>query len=708
MRWKILFLTAVLLAALPVARAADVPFVRGDTNNDGAVDVVDSANILAYLFSGAPDLPCEDATDNNDDGAVNIADAISVLGQSCGGQTNPHPPQGAPGPDPNEDARGCESYPPHEPILEVATMLTGDPVTILGVERNAAITTLRITTDLPIHALQFTARVEGVDGARILTQDYYQDPALAFRMECADNETIQLITSFRATWFVGPGDDVPVVNLDVCLPLGTQAGTYDLVSENSRASVLEDINAHVTEAARIPITVESTITVEGCEIPDPPDPPDPSHRDIRLELGGPTSLEPDAHGFTVSVFLRSPYPILGLVAAIDYSEYVLSLENVRATFDVGGLTPDTFDVLVGPDTVQTVANDPFEGYVRLTAEMPSGVTETWDPERRYKVAELDFALKPEAGESIQTTLYLRKVGPGQQYANEVRYVTDDGEVTSQPGRLNNLVIVIGGDSIPVVPTIEDLEVTYRLSEAAGNPGDEQIPVYFYMNSNSGLEGFSAGFTYDRDMLLIESFTSLAHINGEEPDFVSVKTFTPEAPGGRHGAIIGVVASFMQEFYYYPDPDEPIAVARFTILNEAEPGSEGILSFVNTIGTPPVENAVVFHGVAVPPGIQDSVMILRHGKVKVMGEVSPFLVRGDANTDFRVDLSDAITILAYLFKNGPPSTCPDAADATDDGKIGIVDPIAILNTLFTANMLIAPPYPEVGSDPTVDQLARCSY
>ena len=74
------------------------------------------------------------------------------------------------------------------------------------------------------------------------------------------------------------------------------------------------------------------------------------------------------------------------------------------------------------------------------------------------------------------------------------------------------------------------------------------------------------------------------------------------------------------------------------------------------------------------------------------------MRGDANTDGRVDLSDAIFLLAYLFSRGESPSCLDAADANNDGSVAIADPIAILAHLFAGAGDLPEPFGSCGTDP----------
>jgi len=109
------------------------------------------------------------------------------------------------------------------------------------------------------------------------------------------------------------------------------------------------------------------------------------------------------------------------------------------------------------------------------------------------------------------------------------------------------------------------------------------------------------------------------------------------------------------------------------------------------------------------------------QVRVFTEGHGFFVRGDANADGQVDLSDSVYILVYEFGGGPAPPCADAADANDDGSLDISDPIYLLNWLFLSGP--APPDPtpvdasgvpsgtydpvlSCGPDPTPDSLPPC--
>lgn len=82
------------------------------------------------------------------------------------------------------------------------------------------------------------------------------------------------------------------------------------------------------------------------------------------------------------------------------------------------------------------------------------------------------------------------------------------------------------------------------------------------------------------------------------------------------------------------------------------------------------------------------------------------IRGNANSDATLDISDAATVLAVLFHGNRGPLCRDALDANDSGAVDLSDAVFILNFLFQQMRVIPPPYPEPGVDPTPDSLPDC--
>jgi hypothetical protein len=100
------------------------------------------------------------------------------------------------------------------------------------------------------------------------------------------------------------------------------------------------------------------------------------------------------------------------------------------------------------------------------------------------------------------------------------------------------------------------------------------------------------------------------------------------------------------------------------------------------------------------GIKDTA-----GRVHVVFGIGPEpdFLRGDANRDGKVDLSDAVFTLGYLFLGERSRACLDAMDANDDGQVDLSDPIATLAYLFLAGPTLPSPSGSPGKDPTPDAL-----
>ncbi|MGQ9590367.1 MAG: lamin tail domain-containing protein [Planctomycetota bacterium] len=85
--------------------------------------------------------------------------------------------------------------------------------------------------------------------------------------------------------------------------------------------------------------------------------------------------------------------------------------------------------------------------------------------------------------------------------------------------------------------------------------------------------------------------------------------------------------------------------------------------------------------------------------------APKFVRGDANLDGLVDVSDPMKILFSLFR-GDVRLCADSQDANDDGDLDITDAVYALGFLFQGGPPPPPPFPQPGADPTTEDYLDC--
>jgi hypothetical protein len=80
-----------------------------------------------------------------------------------------------------------------------------------------------------------------------------------------------------------------------------------------------------------------------------------------------------------------------------------------------------------------------------------------------------------------------------------------------------------------------------------------------------------------------------------------------------------------------------------------------------------------------------------------GIPEPFL-RGDCNGDGTRDVSDAVTLLSFLFTGGILD-CIATADTNDDGDLNVADGVTLLTYLFIGGDPLPDPFEVCGPDPT---------
>lgn len=88
--------------------------------------------------------------------------------------------------------------------------------------------------------------------------------------------------------------------------------------------------------------------------------------------------------------------------------------------------------------------------------------------------------------------------------------------------------------------------------------------------------------------------------------------------------------------------------------------------------------------------------------RITVDVSQPFRRGDVNADARVDISDGISILVWLFYGGQAPGCLEAADADADGAHGLSDATFLLGYLFSGTSAPPSPGPQTCGQP--DELA----
>jgi hypothetical protein len=84
------------------------------------------------------------------------------------------------------------------------------------------------------------------------------------------------------------------------------------------------------------------------------------------------------------------------------------------------------------------------------------------------------------------------------------------------------------------------------------------------------------------------------------------------------------------------------------------------------------------------------------------------IRGECDSSVGITISDAITMLSYLFGGEAAPTCADACDWNADDSLDISDPISTLQYLFTGGSSPAVPWPSCGYGTTIGNLGCTAF
>lgn len=218
------------------------------------------------------------------------------------------------------------------------------------------------------------------------------------------------------------------------------------------------------------------------------------------------------------------------------------------------------------------------------------------------------------------------------------------------------------------------------------------------NSDAPIRGGEIGIAYDSSVVFV---TDVELLPGLHPDTLLVFNLDPAlarcnlVDGTDRGlSIVWINPVGAGESVLTPTGEHEILRITFAPADGAAIGGTSPLRFMNCLGIPeaPVRNVVT--------GEDGRSRVARTDDCAFTVDPAPF-VRGDANSDGRVNITDGVFVLNFLFAGGSDPLCEDAVDADDSGDIVITDGIFILNFLFSGGPPPAAPYPECGSDPTFD-------
>jgi hypothetical protein len=248
--------------------------------------------------------------------------------------------------------------------------------------------------------------------------------------------------------------------------------------------------------------------------------------------------------------------------------------------------------------------------------------------------------------------------------------TNGGSDFSVPGLTVDLAGTAPVDVYTIVVAGQVQPVTFTSMTSWSIQGIQLVPGV----NNIVLFGIDArGNIVDSDSIKVASTT-----NWEAPVIDSLDP--PEAPPGTDIAILG--SSFHDGVQVYFGATQSTAV----LYDEDGPSPGRITARV--------------------PGGAGTVNVTVRNLDTQVSNPAPFtyvlppstFVRGDANGDGVVDISDAVKTLLHLFA-GRVADCEDAMDLDDNEALNVTDPVFLLNFLFQSGPEPYPPYPSEDVDPS---------
>jgi hypothetical protein len=298
------------------------------------------------------------------------------------------------------------------------------------------------------------------------------------------------------------------------------------------------------------------------------------------------------------------------------------------------------------------------------------------------------------------------------------YVEENGAITVEGDPVSAGTCPEFSGSLPLDP--KKLEAEYKLPDRSAAPG-ESFSVPFVVRANAEVVGFTYSVDFDEQVLeAVKTVPLFEKFDGTKwylrIFYMDNSNEIPGNSGIDEGVLTGAVL-FEADYEgdgirtgLPRDRDSEVFSFEFKVKPEAAPGTTEI-RFVDGGHVPPslpITNVATISGQAVYPNVSSGDITLVpsqvNARIHIISDVTLF-VRGDANGDFAVNISDAQASLSYLFLGGALLPCYDGADANDDGAIDITDPVATLGYLFLGGNAIPAPFPEPGKDTTDDNL-RC--
>jgi PKD repeat protein len=265
--------------------------------------------------------------------------------------------------------------------------------------------------------------------------------------------------------------------------------------------------------------------------------------------------------------------------------------------------------------------------------------------------------------------------------------------------------------------------TLRIPDQSVFPGQKEVWFPVIGSHKEEIYGFQLLGTYDPNFLSLRDFQH----GGFLFDYSAVDAMNPhpelfvanvceEGSEETDEKCLRTTATFFEVgciFDFDPPYDHPTIPAGqnqtllqliFDVSAGAPQGAETQVALVNNPDLSRVHFNIfiVQGGFSVYPALTPSTV-----RIRIVEPPFPrFFLRGDADGNGKLELTDSIRILNFLFLGGAKPPCMDAADFSDSGRVDISQAVGLLNYLYQGGSQPAVPFPTKGLDPSPDTLGDC--
>ena len=314
------------------------------------------------------------------------------------------------------------------------------------------------------------------------------------------------------------------------------------------------------------------------------------------------------------------------------------------------------------------------------------------------IAPLEVQMRDESAGDITAWLWTLGDGNSSVLQEPVHTYQEPGDY-----QVNLTVTGPGGRSVSKAERI------VRVSESSNRmwvedvrvyPGLESVYIPVEVTHDVPVQAIQVAATFDPSFMEITGvdflLTNLRLLNAELLAFNISND--PEQPYVTSGIIFDIEPPFDGRTLP-PGEDQRLLNIIADISPQAPIEGSTTVRLANGVGEPALNNILTVNSMTILPRI---------GKAGTVFFSAPEMsaaafVRGDANGNQQVNISDPVVLLGYLFLGEDPVVCLDAADTNDSGTINVADAAYSLNFLFRGGRIPPPPYPNPGLDPSEDAL-----